>query len=80
MTLTRSYYKCDSLYGTWVLWIKHGLKNTRCIHLCGSEMQVSTSIVMTYWISVYLIPQIHGSHKASELISGEVQNLLFYLT
>lgn len=61
-----------------MLRIKHGLKNTCCVHLCGSEVQVSAGVVVTYWILVYLVAQFHGSPKASEQILGEVQNLIFY--
>lgn len=44
--------------------------------LTSVEVQVCAGIVMTYWILIYLILQLHGSHKTSELILLEVQNLI----
>lgn len=40
-------------------------------------MEVRAGIMMTYWILIYLILQLHESHKASELILREVQYLIF---
>lgn len=42
----------------------------------GLKWQVCAGIVMTYWILIYLILRLHGSHKTSELILREVQNLI----